>query len=356
MTRRRFQKGRGMPKLEPLVTPPSAPDDDNGGNGNGGNGGDGGPVGAQLPEWIYAPALPDPYDIDEEWEGPGQWGGELYNVNYPEEPPELAEVLSWSEADQLAFWTELANTQTGGNGTAALNIPTPAPGSGIAPLHEVSWKEHTFDVPGGNPPDWWVGLLPTNNADAERADVQALMMLNTLIPYLSPEDQKRAASQLYTTAADAFSYYKPNVIEATSVPVDMTTARLSSQDLSVIDTDWYSGTERAEGITNILSQMREATVEGNRWQLGPGYTWLQSIAGALEEHSPDEGGMTRSGYQAFLGALDPIMGMGGTQEIGPVAALGQMLAQPFFSQTQLQPSSQDITGQRRFGRANRMFF
>jgi hypothetical protein len=304
-----------------------------------------------LDMWIYGPSQTQ---VDEEWEGPGQWGGENYNVDYPDEPPELAEVHSWSAADQLALWTELANTPN--TGPMSFNIPTPAPGSGIRPLHEVRWKEHTFDAVGGQAPDWWVGLVPANKADAERADVQALMMLNTLIPYLSPEDQKRAASQLYTTAADAFSYYKPNVIEATKIPVDITTARLSGQDLTAIDTDYYSSTERAEGITKILSQMREATVEGNRWQLGPGYTWLQSIAGAIEEHSPGEGGMTRSGYQAFLGALDPLMGMAGSQEIGPVAALGQMLAQPFFSQTQLQPSSQDITGQRRFGRANRMFF
>lgn len=281
--------------------------------------------------------------------------------------------------------------------------PAPSP-EGLKPLHDVKWKAGDFNLEAGKAPAWWKGLVPEDVADAERADVQTLMMLNTLIPYMSPEDQRRAASQLYAANADAFSAYKPENLEI-AVPYDPNTRFLpGGENLPTIDRDYYLSSERARGAINVLNQMREQTVGGNRWKLGPGYTWMQQVLGALEQFGGGEsrykydptqqptpgpvgldrpavltpeqeeywakydrgeepgpgsfdrsGPMTRTDMLAMMGALDPLMAQGQSAELGSFGAIGQMLSQPFFSQGQLIPSYQQ-GGTTRFGAPNPLLF
>ena len=214
--------------------------------------------------------------------------------------------------------------------------PPPAP-AGVKPIWDVKWKPASYGTPGGNKPGWWVNLEPVDPADAERPDVQYLMMLNTSIPYLSPEDQRNAAAQLYVSAADGFSYYKPDKIGAV-IPHTADTIRMSAQTgLTPIDTEYFSSARRAKDVITALSNMREATVQGNRWKLGPGYTWLQSLIGTLSSYGgtgPEER-QSKTQYAAMLGQLDPLLAMGQSQEIGPYANIGRLLASPFFSQAVL---------------------
>jgi len=238
---------------------------------------------------------------------------------------------------------------TGGSGGGTL----PAVGAAeatIKPIHEVKWKAATFNLQNANAPSWWKPLIPQDAADAERPDVQFLMMLNTMIPYLSPEDQRNAASQIYASAADAFSYYKPDKIE-TKVPVSEQTKKLSQQaGLTTIDQDYFQSQARATGAIDALSQMREQTVKGERWKLGPAYTWLQQVLGTLGGFGGTSGaGQTRSQYLAQQGALDPLLAQAGTAELGGGGVIGRMFSQPFFSQQALRPTMQGPGGRVFFG-------
>ena len=227
-------------------------------------------------------------------------------------------------------------TPSGGGGPLPA-APPPAPPS-IKPLWDVKWKTASYDVPGGNKPGWWVNLQPVDPKDAERPDVQYLMMLNSTLPYLSPEDQRNAAAQIYTTAADAFSAYKPEKISAIA-PINLETQLASpvaqAAGTPVIDEAYFGSSQRASEALQALSNMREATVQGNRWKLGPGYTWLQSLLGAMgatRDLSPNNGQrLTATQTLQMLGQLDPLLAQGQSSEIGPAANIGKLLAQPFFS-------------------------
>lgn len=231
------------------------------------------------------------------------------------------------------------------------SVPTYGADGGISPIHKVKWKEGSFDLQGANAPSWWKPLVPKDAKDAERPDVQFLMMLNTMIPYLSPEDQRNAASQIYAAAADAFSYYKPEKISI-DVPVSQQTANLSQQPgLTPVNEQYFQSAGRATGAIDALSQLRAQTVKGNRWKLAPGYTWLQQVLGAAGQYGGSPGaGQTRSQFLAMQGALDPLLAQSGTAELGGVGAIGRLFAQPFFSQTQLRPTSQGPGGQTFFGK------
>lgn len=236
---------------------------------------------------------------------------------------------------------------TGGGAPPPIAAAAPAT---LPPLHEIKWKKADFDIPGGRAPSWWVNLIPKDLKNVERPDVSSLMMLNTLIPYLSPEDQYNAAAQLYTTAADAFSYYKSEKLGKT-LPIDEESIRRSSQEgLTSVDPAYFTSTQRAQDALNALSNMRQASVKGNRWKLGPGYTWLQNITGALQRFGGVGGErMSRVQEQGLMGALDPLLAQGQSGEIGPVASIGRMLSTPFFSQDQLFKKRQTQTGQQFLG-------
>jgi hypothetical protein len=261
-----------------------------------------------------------------------------------------------------------------GGGYAPFALPTAPPE--FKPLHEVKWKETEFDLLGARAPSWWKPMIPQDAKDAERPDVQQLMYLNSLIPYMSPEDQERAANMMYGAAADAFSFYKPERT-GINIPVSKETALLSErgttgafpvqaeepsehrigpvgpQPLQVIDEDYFRSPLRAKGMRSMLSQLREQTVGGERWKLGPSYTWLQEVVGALEEYA----GPARSQQLALRGALDPIISQAqGGDQVGAAAAVAQMLASPFFSQGQLNKSHRDPSGEIRFGKPSKLFF
>src|SRR3989304_1351440 len=232
----------------------------------------------------------------------------------------------------------------GGGGGVSAEIP---------PIHDVQWKPGTFNLTNANAPSWWRPLVPQNSEDAARPDVSFLMTLNTMIPFMSPEDQRRAAATLYSAAADAFSAYKPENITVTA-PITETEARLTEkQGLPTINRQYFQSAERARSAIEALSPMREQTVGGNRWKLGPGYTWLQQVLGSAEASGGKGGALpTRTQQLQMLGSLDPLLAQGKSQELGSFGVLGEMLARPFFSAGALTPTTQTQAGRVLFGQYN----
>jgi hypothetical protein len=193
-----------------------------------------------------------------------------------------------------------------------------------------------------------------------------MMTLNAMIPYLSPEDQRNAAAQLYSMDADHWSAYKPEGIQAT-VPVTEETALAAAREGTpagpVINREYFQSRLRSRDAINLLSQLRDQTVGGNRWKISPGYTLLQQILGASEQFGgggssgkygsyADTGRQTRSQQLAMMGALDPLMASAKSPEAGGFGAIAQMLASPFFSQGAVNPTYQGPGGRVLFGRQN----
>lgn len=244
----------------------------------------------------------------------------------------------------------------GSGGGESMSVPQVAPE--LAPITSIKWKQGTFNLQDAKSPTWWKSLIPENAADMERPDVAYVAMLNTMIPYMSPEDQKRAAGLIYeTVGGDQFGHYEQSQIQ---VPISKETAGLTSQTgLPVIDTQYYQSSSRASGAVDALSQLREMTVGGNREKIGGtgiGYRFLQDLLQQIQSFGGKPGeGQTRSQMLAMQGALDPIMAQAGTSEIGPVGAIAQMLSQPFFSQSNLYPYSKS-NGRVFFGQPNPVLF
>jgi len=258
----------------------------------------------------------------------------------------------------------LNNLSSGGGGGGYPLPAMPSAPPELKPLHDIQWViDESLRDPRGMAPNWWVPLRPQDVSEAERPDVQALMFLNTMLPFLSPEDQRNAAAQLYTTAADAFSYYKGEKLpaEVGGAPFDWDTIMASSQSgLTPINRRYFESTARAQGALDALSRMREATVQGNRWKLGPGYTYLQNVINAVGRYGTDvknpDVRMTKTQQQAMLGALDPLLSQGQSQETATAAAVARMFAMPFFSQSPLIKQMSSPTGGTRLGGINPLFF
>lgn len=267
---------------------------------------------------------------------------------------------------------------TGGGGGGGGGAPTAAALAPTEPAYDLyNWTQGAYEAPGGDKPSWWRAMTP--DRITERSSYA--MMLNSMIPYMSPEDQVRAANSLYTFDPEGFSLYKfdriPEMRSVTSeearyrammgIPLEQASQRevspgqtrsrgLSEFEFSTPLREKMLGGQRGRDAITALSNMREATVQGNRWKLGPGYTFLQDILGNIGNYGGDEAaGQNRSDYLAMLGALDPVMAMAGNSDLAAYGPMSQMLANPFFTAGQVRPSTQ--AGNRRlFGTPNPLFY
>ena len=214
---------------------------------------------------------------------------------------------------------------------------------------EVAWGVGGYSAPGPNVPSWWLPFAPTDRSQANRPDVALSLMMNTLIPYLSPEDQVRTAHHLYQMWDTDLSAYKPDRVrdEPGGLFLPEELAR-GVRGRAVANPQYFLSAERARDAIQALSNMREEMVQGNRWELGPGYKWLQNVLGAIETQG---GGRTRANYLAMLGALDPLLSQAQSGELAAFGGLGEMLARPFFSRGQLRRVSRS-GNQYLFGAAN----
>ena len=150
----------------------------------------------------------------------------------------------------------------GGGGTAAAD---PA----VKEVHEFEWKDVEFSPESGQAPGWWVGgRVPKNVDDASDPRVNFMMTMNAMIPYMSPEDQRNAAAQLYAMDANNWSEYKPEKLK-TTLPEVGPAGRLTTPTRR-----YFGSRQRSTGAINMLNQLREATVGGNRFKISPDRIFL----------------------------------------------------------------------------------
>jgi len=234
----------------------------------------------------------------------------------------------------------------------------------------IEWIVGDYDV-GGAGPDWWKPFTVKNSENFSNPQVSATLMMNALIGSgaLSDEDSRAMAKQLYATwgsheqDANPWDVYStkfgeredalggPTMQGSFEPNISEQQVALGQTGPGVISGETFSR-DRSQQILDALSSMREATVGGDVHDFGPGYQYLQEIAGTLGEAGTAD---TRAKKQQILGALDPMMAMSQGGELGAFSQMAQALASPFY--TNLPPqASRTQSGDYQFGQQSKHLF
>lgn len=205
---------------------------------------------------------------------------------------------------------------------------------------KVTWNSN-YSIEGA--PTWWKGVTPsTLNPDTEFASI-----LNTLIPFLSVEDQRQMATSLSTLFPDAFSDYSPektNYDQPASTITNLTEQYMLSQ-------------KRATDVLSGLDKMREATGKSET-DFGPGYSYVRNLAQTIKDFGAKEGQNTPTRRQILnmYSALDPMLAEAQGERLGAYGEAARVLTQPFFGAGKLVNVSKDDKGNYVFGKENKAWF
>jgi hypothetical protein len=230
------------------------------------------------------------------------WTG-VGGLNYIDAPVEELWPSNYVDPSTVNFGGGGGGGYSGGGGGKKQAQPEP-----------LEWGETYSEQ---KAPSWWKGMTPTKGMNAEAGYAS---MMNALIPFMSPEDQRYYGQNLARLFPEAFGEYG-NVDKLNfEIPTDVTAEMRN----------WYTSADRAQGIQDILTTMLDTSqnVKFNQENLGPGYTYFQNIGQVLEDFggtvgspgTPDITGETRAGGvpgrpiaegpASFLGGKPAPEGMG----------------------------------------------
>lgn len=233
----------------------------------------------------------------------------------------------------------------GGGGAAAPPQPTP-----------ITWSVGNYKAFGPNIPTWWKPMVPHGTAANERPDVQFSLMMNAMIPYVSPEDQVTVARKLYETWGDQFGVYKGVGIKGTRVrggkesagraPISREQQQRGIEG-QLANEQFFRGPQRADFARQTLESIRQNVTK----DIGAGGRFMEDILSAISQTG---GGRTRASTAEMLGQIDPMLAGAQAGALAPFGPLGKMTAAPFFSKFQQQPVQRTETGGFIFGKPSKL--
>lgn len=214
---------------------------------------------------------------------------------------------------------------------SAPSAPAPPP---------LTWSE-TYQL--ANAPTWWRGMT----ASQLTPETEFATIMNTLIPYLSTEDQRQFASSLSRLFPDAFGGYSPektNLGDPTSTITDEQQKYFLSQ-------------KRAQDILGAMDKMKAATGKSDK-DFGPGYEYVRQLAATMNDFGAREGYSqpTRAQQIKLYSAFDPMIAETQGEKLGAYGEVARSLAQPFFGAGSLIPVSKDQSGKWTFGETNKKWY
>ena len=249
-----------------------------------------------------------------------------------------------------AYYT-YANQQYYGTNKPVYGAPPPptysggsnyqAPSASSAPQPPpLTWSE-TYQL--SNAPTWWRGMT----ASQLTPETEFATIMNTLIPYLSTEDQRQFASSLSRLFPDAFGGYSPekaNLGDPTSTITDEQQKYFLSQ-------------KRAQDMLGALDKMKAATGKSDK-DFGPGYEYVRQLAATMNDFGAREGYSqpTRAQQIKLYSAFDPMIAETQGEKLGAYGEVARSLAQPFFGAGSLIPVSKDQSGKWTFGETNKKWY
>lgn len=246
-----------------------------------------------------------------------------------------------------AYFT-YANQQYYGTTKPVYSAPPPPNYYGSSPQPQVSnpepppltWSEK-YQLEGA--PTWWKGMV----ASQHTPETEFATIMNTLIPYLSTEDQRQFASSLSRLFPDAFGHYSPEKSDL-GTPKGMITPEQEQYFLSQ---------KRAQDILGAMDKMKEATGKSDK-DFGPGYEYVRQLAATMKDFGAREGYArpTRSQVVKLYSAFDPMLAEGKGEKLGAYGEMARSLAQPFFGAGSLIPVQKDQAGNWIFGENNKKWY
>lgn len=203
------------------------------------------------------------------------------------------------------------------------------------------WEGYSVE---GAPP-WWKGFV----TDDPSPEAQYLMVINSMIPYMSPEDQRYMGDYIsrFSIKNSPFGVYnEPASQDTNRIP----TVPKLEQTSDIQNT--FLSKERARKMLDTLEKMRKAANLPED-KVGAGFRLFKSVAQDLNAFGASEGsGMTRANYLKYQSAIDQKLG---ETQAGDAQGFGEALravASPFFSAGRLFPVTRDETGRYHFSTQN----
>jgi hypothetical protein len=250
-----------------------------------------------------------------------------------------------------AGWITDDAGKTGGGGGGGGSNDWGGGGGGGGEAAPVTWEAFDSQVAGA--PAWWKALKPSEMNEA----TEYLASLNMMIPFLSLEDQRSVAANLYQQNPEAFGHLNPETIDSLDTQLKKTAPIPPFVPPSQMTTDLRKQFTSAQRYTNALTALTQlaSAVGKSDAELGPGYRYLRSIlnTGQTFGAQPGAQGQTRRNYLNQMGALDPLLSQTQQQSLSPYSSIARMLSQPYFTAGQLVPVQRAQDGRYLFGEANK---
>ena len=249
----------------------------------------------------------------------------------------------------------------GGGGYATKEEPATSGSTEPAGPGEPSWAE-TYHIPGA--PDWWRGVTPSFSSP----ELEYAGLLNSMIPFLSSEDQRSMATYLYTLYPDAFGTYNATLGNFQGAPTqqfDLEGRRINTQTngipyLGQAFSDSYTrntySQERANAMLAALDTVA-SKMPKTGGKMGPGYAFLKQVSSAVRDLGAVGNAMpTHQQLTQLVAALDPLIAMTQSDTLSAYGPLVRNMTTPFMSAGRVMPVSKMQDGSYIFGEANKSLF
>lgn len=188
-------------------------------------------------------------------------------------------------------------------------------------------------------PSWWKGLV----TDDRSPEAMYAMLINSMIPYMSPEDQRYMGDYLSRFLPEHFGDYKASAEDTSRIPAP---PQLDEQSKT------YFSAQRGKSMAETLEKMRVASGLPED-KVGAGYRFLKSLAKDIEVFGSGEGeGITRSKLARLYSSFDQKIGETQAGELQGYGELARAIANPFFSAGKLVGIQKDEQGNYRFQSRN----
>jgi len=251
------------------------------------------------------------------------------------------------------------NVGTSSGGYATPEAP-PAPTEPSGP-GEAKWTD-TYHIPGA--PDWWRGVTPSYSSP----ELEHAALLNSMIPFLSAEDQRSMATYLYTLYPKVFTSYNAIAGNFQGPPVaefDADGRRINTQVngipyLGQAFSDSYTkntySQERANAMIAALDKVG-SKMPKTGGKMGPGYSYLKQVTAAVRDFGAVGNTMpTHKQLTQLVSALDPLIAMTQSDTLSAYGPLVRNITTPFMSAGRVMPVSKLEDGSYIFGEANKSLF
>lgn len=190
-----------------------------------------------------------------------------------------------------------------------------------------------------NAPSWWKGLV----TDDRSPEAMYAMLINSMIPYMSPEDQRYMGDYLSRLFPEHFGDYKASAEDTSRIP--------APPDMDAQSKTYFSA-QRGKSMADTLEKMRVASGLPED-KVGAGYRFLKSLAKDIEVFGSGENeGITRSNLARLYSSFDQKIGETQAGELQGYGEVARAIANPFFSAGKLVGIQKDEQGNYRFQSRN----